>query len=403
MLPLFHSLYYISLFFLIIVVFYKIKFSDKNSRSLKDPMNLLLVTSSVLFSLSLLNSFVFYKQNNSPHVTLLPYLFLIIYFLLIWISYLIYRRSFAQLRYYSYPVMALSVLYVLTAIATLYSLPSISILLFSISMVSLLISALFLLKKQKQRKQSLLFKFTFLLGLVFAIVSYNATTSIPGSISSEKINSSENQMGNDTTEDSENVTSSDPPSAKNSTSQESDESQKPNDQTSEKVVKIFDKNNKYYADYVSTTNLSINKTVNLNPSFTYTINQIELGEVLTYQPFVKEIMLGAEPVSVLKVSATVHNKSSQDYYYSFASTFVDNGFNEYSSVGKFTLNKSYSPDTELPLLQAGTKDNGDYYIFMNEPVDTLRSLTFLIGLPTNPLTGDTISSTENPVIKIAVN
>lgn len=112
-------------------------------------------------------------------------------------------------------------------------------------------------------------------------------------------------------------------------------------------------------------------------------------------------MFGSEPRSVLKVTVKAQNKTNDDYHYSFASTFINNGIREYSPVGKFTLTNSYEQNAKLTRVKSGVQDRGTFYVFMEEPTEELNSFDFLIGLPTNPETGETVDSSEDNSIQMS--
>jgi len=397
-------LHSISLAILVAAIIYRLQVvkGERSPEKLPDA-TLLLWLSSILFLTSLLDGYVLYRQNGQFEIILLPFIFLTIFCLSLWIFYCIYKYSKRRLSLQLViPVAILFLLYLLTAFATLFHFENMFYIVLCLGILSIFVSGLFLLKYQSFQAMPRIWKYALPFGIFFILLSYEVISSAPPATNSES-------TAGPSSTDIENETVSEEPAEEPTADPIIEEEQDdPVQENSDDVAdvpdeKIYDQTKKYYASYTSVNRQNINKKIELSPNFFYEINQIEVGEVSAYEPFVKKFMFDSEPISVLKVSVTVQNDTSQDYYYSFASTFINNGANEYNPVGKFTLNRSYDPNTDLPLLRSGTKDRGSYYVFMEEAADTLDSFNFLIGLPTDPATGNSVDSSTNNSITITLN
>jgi len=393
-------LHSISLAILVAAIIYRLQVvKGKRSPEKLPDATLLLWLSVILFLTSLLNAYVLYRQNGQFEIILLPFIFLTIFCLSLWIFYCIYKYSKRRLSLQLViPAAILFLLYLLTAFATLFHFENMFYIVLCLGILSIFVSGLFLLKYQSFQAMPRIWKYALPFGIFFILLSYEVISSAP------PVTNSESTAAPAST-DTENEKVSEEPVEEPTLEEEKDD---PVQETSDDVAdvsdeKIYDQTKKYYASYTPVKLQDTNEKIELAPNFFYEINQIEVGEVTAYEPFVKKFMFDAEPISVLKVSVTVQNDASQDYYYSFASTFINNGTNEYNSVGKFTLDRSYDPNTDLPLLRSGTKDRGSYYVFMEEAADTLDSFDFLIGLPTNPTTGNSVDSSTNNAITISLN
>lgn len=393
-------LHSISLAILVATIIYRLQVvkGERPPEKLPDA-NLLVWLSSLLFLTSLLNSYVLYRQNGQFEIILLPFLFLTIFYLSLWIFYCLYKYSKRRLsRQIVIPAAILFLLYLLTAFSTLFHFENVFYIVLCIGIISVFVGGLFLLKHPSYQDLPRIWKYALPFGVLFIVVSYEVISSAPPTTNSE---STAAPASTDTDADTENEPISEEPVIEET---EDEPVQETSDDTAEAPEeKVYDQTKKYYASYIPVNLQNVNEKIELAPSFFYEINQIEVGEVTAYEPFVKKFMFDAEPTSVLKVSVTVQNDTLQDYYYSFASTFINNGTNEYNPVGKFTLNRSYDPNTDLPLLRSGTKDRGSYYVFMEEATDTLDSFDFLIGLPTDPATGNSVDSSTNNAITIPLN
>ena len=393
-------LHSISLAILVAAIIYRLQVvkGERPPEKLTDA-TLLLWLSSILFLTSILNGYILYRQNGQFEIILLPLLFLTVFSLFLWIFYCLYKYSKRRLSpQIVIPAAILFLLYLLTAFATLFHFENMFYIVLCLGILSIFVSGLFLLKYQSFQAMPRIWKYALPFGIFFILLSYEVISSAP------PVTNSESTAAPAST-DTENEKVSEEPVEEPTLEEEKDD---PVQETSDDVAdvsdeKIYDQTKKYYASYTPVKLQDTNEKIELAPNFFYEINQIEVGEVTAYEPFVKKFMFDAEPISVLKVSVTVQNDASQDYYYSFASTFINNGTNEYNSVGKFTLDRSYDPNTDLPLLRSGTKDRGSYYVFMEEAADTLDSFDFLIGLPTNPTTGNSVDSSTNNAITISLN
>lgn len=397
-------LHSISLAILVATIIYRLQVvkGERSPGKLPDA-TLLLWLSSILFLTSLLNGYILYRQNGQFEIILLPLLFLTVFSLSLWIFYCLYKYSKRRLSpQIVIPAATLFLLYLLTAFATLFHFENVFYIVLCIGILSVFVGGLFLLKHPSYEGLPRIWKYALPFGILFIVVSYEVISSATPVTNSE---STAAPASTDTDADTENEPISEEPVEEPIIEEAEDESvQKTSDDAAEAPEeKVYDQTKKYYASYTPVNLQNVNEKIELAPNFFYEINQIEVGEVTVYEPFVKKFMFDAEPISVLKVSVTVQNDTSQDYYYSFASTFINNGTNEYNPVGKFTLNRSYDPNTDLPLLRSGTKDRGSYYVFMEEAADTLDSFDFLIGLPTNPATGNPVDSSTNNAITIPLN
>ncbi len=397
-------LHSVSLAILVATIIYRLQVvkGERSPEKLPDA-TLLLWLSSILFLTSLLNGYILYRQNGQFEIILLPLLFLMVFSLSLWIFYCLYKFSRRGLSLQLViPTVTLFLLYLLTALATLFHFENVFYVVLFLGILSIFISGLFLLKHKSFQAIPRIWKYALPFGILFILVSYEVISSAPPATSSEST-AAPASTDNDTDADAEDETFSEEPVEEPVTEEVEETQEISDDVVNASEEEIYDQTKKYYASYTPIKIQDPNEKIELAPSFFYEINQIEVGEVNTYEPFVKKFMFNAEPTSVLKVSVTVQNNTSKDYYYSFASTFINNGTNEYSPVGKFTLNQSYDPNTELPLLRAGTKDRGSYYVFMEESADTLDSFDFLIGLPTDPATGNPVDSSSNNTITISLD
>ncbi|KSU48833.1 hypothetical protein AS033_10925 [Exiguobacterium indicum] len=390
---------YFSLTILILTIIYRSQVIKKGQSSEKvKNTTLLLQLSSLLFTLTLLNVYVLYNQDGQYEIIMLPILYVIIFSSLCWMLYYSYKNPKSRPSPQIFiPTILLFTLFILTIFATALHFENIFYIILCIGIVGIFMSVLFLLKHQSFKELPRIWKFVLSFGILFLVTSYEVITSAPTEINSEPTASTSTNTDSTTTDDSvdEETTAEEPITSDSETEQDTSV-----DTADVPDKKIYDQTEKYYGSYSSLKLQKINKKIELAPNFFYEIDQIEIGEVTDYKPFVKKFMFDVEPTSVLKVDATVQNNTSIDCYYSFAGTFINNGINEYSPVGKFTLDKSYNPDADLPLLKAGMTDKGSFYVFMEESADTLTSLDFLIGLPTDPATGDPIDSSSDNSITI---
>jgi len=342
--------------------------------------------------------YALYRQGGQHEIIMLPILYVIVFSSFCWMLYYSYKNPRSRLSPQIFiPTILLFILFILTVFATVFHFETIFYIVLCIGIVGIFISVLFLLKYQSFKELPRIWKFVLPFGILFLVTSYEVITSAPTEINPESTASSSDNTDSTTTSDSvdEETTVEEPITSDSETEQDTSV-----DTADAPDKKIYDQTEKYYGSYSSLKLQKINKKIELAPNFYYEINQIEVGEITDYEPFVKKFMFNVEPTSVLKVSATVQNNTSTGYYYSFAGTFINNGINEYSPVGKFTLNKSYDPNADLPLLKAGMTDKGSFYVFMEESADTLDSFDLLIGLPTDPTTGDPIDSSSDNSITI---
>ncbi|MGL6103267.1 MAG: hypothetical protein ACRC00_08890 [Exiguobacterium acetylicum] len=395
----FAILHYCSLAILIATIAYRYQIVKKRQSSEEAKSTLVLIwLSSLLFILSLFNVYALYRQGGQHEIIMLPILYVIVFSSFCWMLYYSYKnpRSRPSPQIFI-PTILLFILFILTVFATVFHFETIFYIVLCIGIVGIFISVLFLLKHQSFKELPRIWKFALPFSILLLVTSYEVVTSTPTEINSKSVTSSSENADSTTTSDSvdEEITVEEPTASDSKPEQDAsvDTSDAPDN-------KIYDQTEKYYGSYSSLKLQKINKKIELAPNFFYEINQIEIGEVTDYEPFVKQFMFDIEPASVLKVSAIVQNNTSTDYYYSFAGTFINNGVNEYSPIGKFTLNKSYDPNADLPLLKAGMTDKGSFYVFMEESADTLNSFDFLIGLPTDPATGDPVDSSSDNSITI---
>ena len=110
-------LHSISLAILVATIIYRLQVvkGERPPEKLPDA-NLLVWLSSLLFLTSLLNSYVLYRQNGQFEIILLPFLFLTIFYLSLWIFYCLYKYSKRRLsRQIVIPAAILFLLYLLTA------------------------------------------------------------------------------------------------------------------------------------------------------------------------------------------------------------------------------------------------------------------------------------------------
>jgi len=395
----FAILHYCSLAILIATIAYRYQIVKKRQSSEEAKSTLVLIwLSSLLFILSLFNVYALYRQGGQHEIIMLPILYVIVFSSFCWMLYYSYKNPRSRLSPQIFiPTILLFILFILTVFATVFHFETIFYIVLCIGIVGIFISVLFLLKYQSFKELPRIWKFVLPFGILFLVTSYEVITSAPTEINPESTASSSDNTDSTTTSDSvdEETTVEEPITSDSETEQDTSV-----DTADAPDKKIYDQTEKYYGSYSSLKLQKINKKIELAPNFYYEINQIEVGEITDYEPFVKKFMFNVEPTSVLKVSATVQNNTSTDYYYSFAGTFINNGINEYSPVGKFTLNKSYDPNADLPLLKAGMTDKGSFYVFMEESADTLDSFDLLIGLPTDPTTGDPIDSSSDNSITI---
>ena len=392
----FAILHYCSLAILIATISYRYQIVKKRQSSEEAKSTLVLIwLSSLLFILSLFNVYALYRQGGQHEIIMLPILYVIVFSSFCWILYYSYKnpRSRPSPQIFI-PTILLFILFILTVFATVFHFETTFYIVLCIGIVGIFISVLFLLKHQSFKELPRIWKFALPFSILLLVTSYEVITSTPTEINSKSVTSSSDDADSTTT-GGEEIT------VEESTASDSEPEQDSSVDTSDTPDnKIYDQTEKYYGSYSSLKLQKINKKIELAPNFFYEINQIEIGEVTDYEPFVKQFMFDIEPASVLKVSAIVQNNTSTDYYYSFAGTFINNGVNEYSPVGKFTLNKSYDANADLPLLKAGMTDKGSFYVFMEESADTLDSFDLLIGLPTDPATGDPIDSSSDNSITI---
>ncbi len=395
----FAILHYCSLAILIATIAYRYQIVKKRQSSEEAKSTLVLIwLSSLLFILSLFNVYALYRQGGQHEIIMLSILYVIVFSSFCWMLYYSYKnpRSRPSPQIFI-PTILLFILFILTVFATVFHFETTFYIVLCIGIVGIFISVLFLLKHQSFKELPRIWKFVLPFSILLLVTSYEVITSAPTEINSESTASSSDNTDSTTTDDSfdEETTVEEPITSDSETEQDTSV-----DTADAPDKKIYDQTEKYYGSYSSLKLQKINKKIELAPNFFYEINQIEVGEITDYEPFVKKFMFNVEPTSVLKVSATVQNNTSTDYYYSFAGAFINNGINEYSPVGKFTLNKSYDPNADLPLLKAGMTDKGSFYVFMEESADTLDSFDLLIGLPTDPATGDPVDSSSDNSITI---
>lgn len=360
--------------------------------------NQLIGLSIALLVLTIANSFLFFEQGDPPDVILLPFLFLAVYGCLIWTMSIIYRQIKTNRNLYLSISTFGFLLYMFTVFASLLHFENVFIFVFPISLFSLFITIVMLIRHKSFKNLPKIWKYVLPITLLLTILSYNVIQSAPNTLNSSDTSNNEEEelIEQEETVELENTTDEVP----------QEEVEEPTEVTTDPVdadtqEKIFDQDEKYYASYKLMKLQDTPKTIELAPSFFYTIEQLELGEVTEYRDFVKEFMFGAEPRSVLKVTVKAQNKTNDDYHYSFASTFINNGIREYSPVGKFTLTNSYEQNAKLTRVKSGVQDRGSFYVFMEEPTEELNSFDFLIGLPTNPETGETVDSSEDNSIQMS--